>query len=84
MGIGSGIALFITGAIVAFALNFKVAAVNQNLIGYLLMGGGALVFLISLFASFKKRSTTVKPTRQLMQLLAKKAPPRTRRATHSK
>ncbi len=59
MGIGSGIFLFIVGAIVAFALNFKVAAVNQNLIGYLLMGGGALVFLISLFASFKKRSPTV-------------------------
>lgn len=59
MGIGSGIFLFIAGAIVAFALNFNVKWVDQNLIGYLLMGGGVLVFLISMVASFKKKSTTV-------------------------
>lgn len=59
MGIGSGIFLFIVGAIVAFALNFNVKWVDQNLIGYLLMGGGAVVFLISMVASFKKKSTVV-------------------------
>ena len=59
MGIGSGIFLFIVGAIISFALNFDVKWVDQNVIGYLFMGGGALVFLISLFSSFKKRSTTV-------------------------
>lgn len=59
MGIGSGIFLFIAGAIIAYALNFNVKWVDQNLIGYLLMGGGVVVFLISLVASFKKRSTTV-------------------------
>lgn len=59
MGIGSGIFLFIVGAIVAFALNFNVKFVDQNLIGYLLMGGGAVVFLISMVSTFKKRSTTV-------------------------
>lgn len=59
MGIGSGIFLFIAGAIVAYALNFNVKWVDQNLIGYLLMGGGVLVFLISMVSSFKKKSTTV-------------------------
>lgn len=59
MGIGSGIFLFIVGAIVAYALNFNVKWVDQNLIGYLLMGGGVLVFLISMVSSFKKKSTTV-------------------------
>ena len=59
MGIGSGIFLFIAGAIVAYALNFNVKWVDQNLIGYLLMGGGAIVFLISMVSTFKKRSTTV-------------------------
>lgn len=59
MGIGSGIFLFIAGAIVAYALNFNVKWVDQNLIGYLLMGGGVLVFIISMVASFKKKSTTV-------------------------
>ena len=59
MGIGSGIFLVIVGAIVAYALNFNVKWVDQNLIGYLLMGGGAIVFLISMVSTFKKRSTTV-------------------------
>jgi small neutral amino acid transporter SnatA (MarC family) len=60
MGIGSGIFLFIVGAIIAFALNFNVEWVDQNLIGYLFMGGGIVVFLISLFMVFKKRSTTIR------------------------
>lgn len=59
MGIGSGIFLVIAGAIVRYALKFNVKWVDQNLIGYLLMGGGALVFLISLVVVFKKDSTTV-------------------------
>ena len=59
MGIGSGIFLVIAGAIVRYALKFNVKWVNQDLIGYLLMGGGALVFLISLVVVFKKDSTTV-------------------------
>ena len=59
VGIGSGIFLFIEGAIVAYALNFNVKWVNQNLIGYLFMREAALVFFISLFSGFKKRSTTV-------------------------
>lgn len=59
MGIGSGIVLFVVGAIVAFALNFEVSAVNMHLIGSLLMGAGVLVFLISLVSEFKKRSSSV-------------------------
>jgi uncharacterized membrane protein len=59
MGIGSGIFLFVVGAIVAFALNFTVSSLNMNLIGYLLMGAGVLIFLISLVTVFKKRSSTV-------------------------
>lgn len=59
MGIGSGIFLFVVGAIVAFALNFNVSSVNMHLIGSLLMGAGVLIFLISLVAEFKKRSSNV-------------------------
>ena len=58
MGIGSGIVLFVAGAIVAFALNFNVSSVNMHLIGSLLMGAGVLIFLISLIAEFKKRSSS--------------------------
>ena len=59
MGIGSGIFLFVVGAIVAFALNFTVTWVNLSMIGSLLMGAGVLIFLISLVTVFKKRSSSV-------------------------
>ena len=59
MGIGSGIFLFIVGAIVTYALNFNVKWVDENVIGYLFMGGGVLIFLISLVSVFKQRSTTI-------------------------
>ena len=59
MGIASGIFLFVAGAIVAFALNFNVSSVNMHLIGSLLMGAGVLIFLISMVAEFKKRSSSL-------------------------
>lgn len=58
MGIGSGIFLFVVGAIIAFALNVQVEWANLDLIGYLLMGAGIVVFLISLVMVMKKRSST--------------------------
>ncbi|MBF0673543.1 MULTISPECIES: DUF6458 family protein [unclassified Salinibacterium] len=59
MGIGSGIALFVIGAILAFAVNVDLGGVvNLDLIGYLLMGAGVVVFLISLVLMMRKRSST--------------------------
>ncbi len=58
MGIGSGIALFVIGAISAFAINLENAWVDLNLVGYILMGAGALVFIISLVLVLRKRSST--------------------------
>lgn len=58
MGIGSGIALFVIGAILAFAVNVDTGGyVNLDLIGYILMGAGLLVFLISLVLVLRRRST---------------------------
>lgn len=57
MGIGTGVFLFVVGAIVAFALNVDVSWADLDLIGYLLMGAGAVVFIISLVLVLKKRST---------------------------
>lgn len=57
MGIGSGIFLFVVGAILAFALNIQTSVVDIKLIGYLLMGAGVVVFLISLFLMLRKRQT---------------------------
>ena len=57
MGIGTGIVLFVIGAIIAFALNVAVDWADLTLIGYLLMGAGVVVFLISLILSMRRRSS---------------------------
>jgi len=56
MGIGSGIVLFVIGAVLAFALNVTVDWIDLNMVGYLLMGAGALIFLISLVLYARRRS----------------------------
>lgn len=58
MGIGSGIALFVIGAISAFAINLENAWVDLDLVGYILMGAGVVVFVISLVLVLRKRSST--------------------------
>ncbi|MDN3445138.1 DUF6458 family protein [Microbacterium sp. APC 3901] len=58
MGIGSGIALFVIGAILVFALNIDTGGyVDLDLIGYILMGAGVVVFLISLVLTMRSRRT---------------------------
>jgi len=57
MGIGTGIFLFVVGAIISFALSLTVPGVNLQLVGYLLMGAGVVVFLISIIMVTRKRST---------------------------
>ena len=57
MSIGAGIALFVIGAILAFAVNVEVEWVNLDMIGYILMGAGALVFLIGIILMVRRRQT---------------------------
>ncbi|MDQ1216129.1 DUF6458 family protein [Microbacterium arborescens] len=57
MSIGAGIALFVIGAILAFAVNVEVEWANLDLIGYILMGAGALIFLIGLILMVRRRQT---------------------------
>lgn len=56
---GSGIVLFILGAILAFALNVTVEWIDLNLVGYLLMGAGVLIFLISLILFSRRKGGAV-------------------------
>ena len=58
MGIGTGIFLFVVGAVLAFALNIEVSWVDLDLVGFFLMGAGFLVSLISTVMMARKRSTT--------------------------
>lgn len=59
MGIGSGIFLFVVGLILAFALNIEVSWIDLKLTGYILMGAGLVVFVISLVFALRRRSTTI-------------------------
>ena len=57
MGIGTGIFIFVVGAILAFAINVQVTWVDLNFVGYLLMGAGIVIFIISLVLVMRKRSS---------------------------
>jgi protein-S-isoprenylcysteine O-methyltransferase Ste14 len=57
MSIGAGIALFVIGAILAFAVQVEVPGINLDMIGYILMGAGVLVFIIGLVLMMRRRQT---------------------------
>ena len=54
MSIGTGIVLFVIGAILTFAVNLEAEVVNLDLIGYILMGAGFVVFVIGLALMMRK------------------------------
>jgi membrane-bound ClpP family serine protease len=55
MSIGTGVVLFVIGAILVFALNFETEAVNLDMVGYILMGAGFIVFVIGLVMLMRRR-----------------------------
>lgn len=57
MSIGAGIALVVIGAILVYAVNADVPYVDLDLIGYILMGAGAVIFVLGLIFLFRRRST---------------------------
>ncbi|WP_127793766.1 DUF6458 family protein [Agromyces sp. LHK192] len=57
MSLGLGIVLFVIGAILAFALNATVDWIDLQLVGYILMGAGFVVALLSLILMARRRRT---------------------------
>ncbi|MEO5535752.1 MAG: DUF6458 family protein [Pseudolysinimonas sp.] len=55
MSIGTGVVLFVIGAILTFAVNLENSVVNLDLVGYILMGAGLVVFVIGLVLLFRRR-----------------------------
>lgn len=55
MSIGTGVVLFVIGAILVFALNFETEVVNLDMIGYILMAAGVVVFVIGLVMLARRR-----------------------------
>ncbi|MBO3662787.1 DUF6458 family protein [Microbacterium stercoris] len=56
MSIGTGVVLFVIGAILAFGLELDIPAVNDDFIGYLLMGAGVVVFIVGIVLMTRRRS----------------------------
>jgi ABC-type protease/lipase transport system fused ATPase/permease subunit len=59
MGIGSGIALFVIGAILYFAVHVQVAFVDLSIVGLILMVAGIVLFLVALLLTLRGRRTVV-------------------------
>jgi len=57
MSIGTGIALFVIGAILVFAVNVEVPWIDLDMVGYILMGAGVVVFLIGIILLARRRRT---------------------------
>jgi hypothetical protein len=57
MSIGTGIGLFVVGAILAWAIQLPNSVVSLPLIGYILMAAGVVVFIIGLVYMLRKRQS---------------------------
>lgn len=58
MGIGLGIVLIVVGAILAFAVDYSVQGVDLELIGFILLGAGALALVLGLISNQQSNTTT--------------------------
>ncbi|MDN4473965.1 DUF6458 family protein [Demequina zhanjiangensis] len=63
MAIGSGIFLIVVGAILTFALNASVDAVNLGVVGWICMGAGVAAIAISLIVNAQRANTTHREVR---------------------
>lgn len=48
MGIGAGVLLIAVGAILTFAVEYDVAGIDLDVVGWILMGAGALSLIMAL------------------------------------
>jgi vacuolar-type H+-ATPase subunit I/STV1 len=58
MSIGLGVFLVVVGAILTFAVDASVDFVNLDMVGYILMAGGAVVILLGLVFTLRKRKVS--------------------------
>ncbi len=57
MSLGTGIVLFVIGAILAFALNIQVSWIDLHLVGYILMIAGAVGIIIGIVLLTRRRQS---------------------------
>ena len=64
MTMGTGVVLFVIGAILAFAVRVETSFISLSTAGYILMAAGAVVFVIGLALTLRGRrsvTTTAAP-----------------------
>lgn len=57
MSIGSGITLIVIGAILAFAINIEISWIDLDIVGSILIGAGAVIFILGIVSALRKRRT---------------------------
>jgi hypothetical protein len=65
--IGGSIALIVLGAILAFAVELDVAGININMVGLILMIGGAIGMVIGLVAYSRSRVVRTRPADRVVE-----------------
>ena len=58
MSIGLGIFLFVVGAILVFALEVSLTWIDLDLVGYILMAAGAVIFVLGLVFTVRGHNST--------------------------
>lgn len=62
MTMGTGVVLFVIGAILAFAVHVQTAFISLSTAGYILMAAGVVVFLIGLVLALRGRRSVTTTT----------------------
>jgi membrane protein implicated in regulation of membrane protease activity len=62
MTMGTGVVLFVIGAILAFAVHVQTAFISLSTAGYILMVAGIVVFLIGLVLALRGRRSVTTTT----------------------
>ena len=59
MGIGVSVFLIAVGAIITFALNWRVGSIDLDVVGWILMGAGVLGLIVTTMIWGNRRTTSV-------------------------
>ena len=57
MSLGTGIVLFVIGAILTFATDIQLAWINLDIVGWILMGAGIVGIILGLVVLLRRRQT---------------------------
>ncbi|MBF0687904.1 MULTISPECIES: DUF6458 family protein [Cellulomonas] len=58
MGIGTGIALLVIGAILSFGISDRLEGIDLTVIGYICMGAGVLGLILAIALNAQRTNTT--------------------------